>query len=77
MLKLIGIALALVIASPAIAGEMHCGRVMCDARDGIMTYRGRFALVSVNPSRFRFTYACWEVFNTLAEAKAAQKAQGK
>jgi len=56
---------------------LQCGRVQCDARDGIMTKEGKFVLVTVNPSRFRFTYACWRTFDTLAEARKALASSSK
>ena len=67
------VAFTVLASGHADAGEMHCGRVQCDARDGIMTFRGQYAVVMVNPSRYRFTYACWETFPTLAEARAASR----
>jgi len=56
---------------------MQCGRVQCDAEDGIMTKDGKYVLVTVNPSRFRFTYACWRTFDTLAEARKALASSNK
>jgi len=50
---------------------LQCGRVNYCAENGIMTKEGKFVLVTVNPSRFRFTYACWRTFDTLAEAQKA------
>jgi hypothetical protein len=75
MTKLTAIALLVTLATPAIAAEypLQCGRVQCDAHDGVMSKEGKFVLVMVNPSRFRFTYACWRTFDTLAEARAAER----
>ena len=80
MTKLVAIAFLLALALPANAAEypLQCGRVLCSAEDGVMTKEGKYVLVTVNPSRFRFTYACWRTFDTLAEARAAErKASGK
>ena len=73
------LALAVLASGHSHAAEypMQCGRVQCDARDGIMTKEGKYVLVTVNPSRFRFTYACWRTFDTLAEARKALASQPK
>jgi len=73
------LALAVLASGHSHAAEypLQCGRVQCDARDGIMTKEGKFVLVTVNPSRFRFTYACWRTFDTLAEARKALASSSK
>jgi fructose-1,6-bisphosphatase/inositol monophosphatase family enzyme len=73
------LALALLASGHADAAEypLQCGRVEYCAKDGIMTKEGKFVLVTVNPSRFGFTYACWRTFDTLSEARAALASQTK
>ena len=68
MKPLIAAALLLAMVVPSYAAETQCGRVR-RAENGIMTKEGKFAVVRVNPLNDR--YACWQIYNTLSEARAA------
>jgi hypothetical protein len=74
IMKALTVALAVLVLLSGNAeaeGEQQCGRVRWSAHNGIMTYQGRYAVVTLNP--INDSFACWQIYNTLQEAVAANR----